>query len=172
MTHISLQDYYELLARKRRGRTVAQIETSAKRPSVRTMRVWVGGKLRNTKNMDRQNWKVVVGYTKAWVERTRQRLDTEIWAQGWAHVPTVPKRITFLARTGGTMDNVGLRVALAPAQDGLTRAGIIDDDADKAGHEFQYFQRIDRKLRGVLIVIQLLADAPTPLVPTWEEPLE
>jgi len=47
----------------------------------------------------------------------------------------------------------GLRASLKPCIDGLVDAGLLDSDADAAGHLFLFAQEIRRNRRGVKITV-------------------
>jgi hypothetical protein len=70
--------------------------------------------------------------------------------------PSTPKRIHLSAAVYNMFDSHdGLRAACSHIVDGLVDAGLIQDDADRAGHEFSYSQRIDREHLGVLVTVTM-----------------
>jgi hypothetical protein len=115
--------------------------------------VFVGGKLINTKNA-RLHWRAESAYKHDW----RERVAVALLACGWKQLrvpPAAPKRVTFIASTGGEMDGDGLQVAIAPVRDALIQCGVIDGDADRHKHTFHYLQQIDKVNRGIEIRVRL-----------------
>lgn len=160
---ITAAEYRELQAR--RGHGVAQLETVARRPSLRATAIWLPGKLVNTKQKGNATWKAVAGYERGWRRRAFRSFDVAILTSGWAQAASTPKRVTFLCRVFNRFDgDDGLRVAVSPIKDALQDAGFLNTDADRSGHRFDYRQMIERRLvRGVTVVVHVLADLPEPL---------
>lgn len=71
------------------------------------------------------------------------------------------KRVLLHAYVWNLFDSQdGLRNALKPVPDGLVKARLLDDDADRSGHVFEYSQEIKRRVsevRGVRIRVELLS---------------
>jgi len=100
--------------------------------------VWVRGKLTNGKNQS-QAWQLKAWgrYKRDWREQVLYALLLVDWRRGTV-AAEVPKRIVFRAWCFNKLDSDGLALALAPVRDALMQAGVIHEDADRAGHEFVY----------------------------------
>ena len=70
--------------------------------------------------------------------------------------PSQPKRIHISANVFNLFDSHdGLRAACSHIVDGLMDARLIQDDADRHGHEITYEQHIDRGNLGALVTVTL-----------------
>lgn len=119
--------------------------------TLEALEVFVPGPLYNPLNGPHGHW----AQRAWWVRNVRTRTHGALLhAQALGRCsPAAPKRIEFLAQTGGTWDDDNLRAGLKPVRDALQDAGIIHSDAPRSGHVFVYAQVIDRAHRGVRITI-------------------
>lgn len=128
--------------------------------------VFCAGKLVNPLNASAWGWQKRSRLARKWKDAVALMIYEARWDFGskwvqkreeaWAPAK-VPKRVHFLANTGGRMDSDGLQAALKPVRDALVECGVISGDADKDGHQFVYAQRIERAQRGVTIRVSLRA---------------
>ena len=124
-------------------------------PIVNGLKLWLPGRLRNPLNERK------LGNGFAWDRYKRkwqQALDAALKVAGYQEGvvdPKSPKTVTMSAWVFNRFDSHdGLRAALKPVPDGLKKAGLIDDDRDSSGHEFNYWQGIDRRNPGVVVVVK------------------
>lgn len=129
---------------------------------------WVPGRLSNPLNGAHGHWAAQSRDRKGWRERTMlcvrqaaQQSGTRLgrpgdhrgsppWPSDW------PKLIVLTAFVWNRYDDDGLRAACKPVVDGLRDADAIHDDGPKSQHRIEYRQQINRKRRGVEIVVQVL----------------
>ena len=116
-------------------------------------RVFIPGKLRNPLNGSWGGWRKHWRSAREWREKTAMLILLEGF-RAPSQFARRPKRITFTVQTGAPWDSDAVPAAVKPIRDALVDAGIIHSDAPDSGHEFLYGQRVDRKNRGVDIVVE------------------
>ena len=122
---------------------------------------FVPGALRNPLNGSAgRHWAVRARWARQW--RGATAMLVRAFERGAAPDPAAPKRVTFVAHVWQRFDDDGLRAALKPVRDGLGDAGLIHDDSPRSGHVFDYRQLVDRRRRGVEIVVELLGEPASP----------
>ena len=123
---------------------------------------WVPGHLRNPLNGNRVHWSVAAKERKGWRQRTMLccmdamrragikpgREDGGIWHPKW------PKLIVLTAYVWNLYDEDGLAASLKSVVDGLVDAKLIHDDGPTSGHTVRRRQVINRKHRGVEVVVE------------------
>ena len=124
---------------------------------------WVPGRLRNPLNRGKgEHWGKAARERKQWRERTRlccaeamQRAKiTPGMHEGGVWHPGYHKLVVITAYVWNLYDEDGLAAALKSVVDGLKDAKLIHDDGPKSGHTFERRQVINRKHRGVEVVVQ------------------
>lgn len=123
---------------------------------------WVPGRLRNPLNGAHQHWSQSAKDRRGWRGRTflcctdamrragitLGRQDASPWH------PAYRKVVVLTAYVWNLYDEDGLAAALKGIVDGLRDARLIHDDGPKSGHRFERRQLINRKHRGVEIVVE------------------
>lgn len=120
---------------------------------------WVPGQLSNPNNGSHKHWSVKAKTRKEWRKATflcvlaavRTRLEQRA---EWRYPADVPKVVVLTAFVWNLYDEDGLAAALKPCVDGLRDAKILHDDSPRSGHRIERRQVIDRKHRGVEVVIE------------------
>src|SRR4030095_2552471 len=98
------------------------------------------------------------------VKRQREAVALAVWgalrhprrlgfACTWT-IPMPPKTLTLTAHTVRPLDSDNLAMALKGCRDGCIDAGLVQDDAEAAGHAWRYAQVIDGR-RGVTLRVEL-----------------
>ena len=95
---------------------------------------------------------------RSWATRWKERVFSALLEAGYRRgqiEPATPKLVVLEARLWNLMDSAdNLRASLKPVVDALVEAGVLDGDADRCGHRFDYRQRIARRDRGLTLTIQ------------------
>lgn len=119
--------------------------------------VWIPGRLTNPLNGPHRHWSVQARERKGWRERTFLHCTDVMMRERWHIPPRTPKLITLRVSTWNTFDEDGLAAALKPVIDGLRDAGIVHDDSPRACHAIIRRQQINRRRRGVEVVVEVAA---------------
>ena len=95
---------------------------------------------------------------RSWATRWKERVFSALLEAGYRRgqiESATPKLVVLEARVWNLMDSAdNLRASLKPVVDALVEAGVLDGDADRCGHRFDYRQRIARRDRGLTLTIQ------------------
>ena len=115
--------------------------------------IFLPGELSNPLNGSHRHWSVRARWAKIWRTKTHLLVSARPEVRGLDS--TAPKIIRFVANLWNLMDEGdGIRAALKPVLDGLRDARVIHSDGPGCGHLFVYGQRIDRRQRGVRILVE------------------
>lgn len=115
---------------------------------------WVPGKLSNPLNGAHRHWSVKARDRKGWRERTFLCVKDAMNRCEWSLKPSAPKVVVLTAYVWNLYDDDGLAAATKPLVDGLVDAGALHRDDTKSGHRIERRQTINRKHRGVEIVVE------------------
>src|SRR5262249_51703878 len=123
---------------------------------------WIPGRITNPANgsQGRSEWaqRRRAKERAAWRERARTVLTDAINRSGWKLDSHAPKIVALTAHVWSLFDPDGLANALKPIVDGLrdTRPAILHDDGpeERSGHRILRRQVLDRKRRGVIVVVE------------------
>lgn len=110
-------------------------------------------------------------WSRTWHEKTagalleagfRRHKPTVISATSW-HPSTpiplgawrlvIPRLVRFHASVQRLFDSDGLQATLKPCRDALVVYGVLSDDAERAGHAFEYGQEKSAGWRGVVVTV-------------------
>ena len=123
---------------------------------------WVPGRLTNPLNGSHKHWAVKARDRKGWREVTALCVGSAMRIANWGYAPFFPKVVILTAFTWNTYDDDGLAAALKPVVDGLRDARLIHSDDPQSGHRIERRQVIDRKHRGVEVVVEPRHEIITP----------
>jgi hypothetical protein len=108
------------------------------------------------------------------VKRQREAVALAVWGAlrhprrpGFAWTvtnPMAPKTLTLTAHTVRPLDSDNLVAALTGCRNGCIDAGLVQDDAEAAGHVWRYAQVVDGR-RGVTLRVER---RPSPVPPQPE----
>ena len=65
----------------------------------------------------------------------------------------MPRLVHFHGYVQRLFDSDGLQAALKPCRDALVVYGVLNDDAERAGHLFEYSQETSAGWRGVVVTV-------------------
>jgi len=135
------------------GRLVAWVPGRLRNPLNGSQGMTRGGRIMRSK--ERASWRqrtklcVTDALNRAGV-RTREgaRISSKVW------LPRDRKLIVLTAYVWNLYDPDALGGVMKPVVDGLRDAEVIHADDAKSGHRIEHRQMIDRKHRGVEVVVQ------------------
>lgn len=125
---------------------------------------WVPGRLTNPLNGAHGHWAVKAKERKGWRERTMLCCRDAMRRANWRWQAGDGKHVVVTAYVWNLYDDDGLAASLKSVVDGLKDAKLIDDDGPKSGHVFERRQVINRKHRGVEVVVRPRGFQP------WQKP--
>ena len=126
--------------------------------------VFVPGKLVNPLNASAWGWQKRSRAARAWKDRAAAAIyEAAVGDRScvfdFRFVKQMDglgaKRVVFLASVFNRFDGDGLQAALKPVRDALVECGVVSGDAERDGHLWEYYQRIDRARRGVEVRVAL-----------------
>ena len=116
---------------------------------------WIPGRLRNPLNRGKgEHWAVAARERKGWRERTMLCCKDAMHRAKWRYHPAEPKLVVMTAYVWNLYDEDALGPAMKSVQDGLVDAGLIHGDGPKSGHRITRRQEINRRHRGVEVVVE------------------
>lgn len=125
---------------------------------------WIPGRLRNPLNGSQgmtRNGRIARSKERAnWRMRTTLCVKDAMNRAEWRHEPGDGKLIVLTAYVWNLYDPDALGGVLKPITDGLVDAGIIHSDGPKTWHRIERRQEINRKHRGVYVIVQARGNMP------------
>ena len=118
---------------------------------------WVPGRLRNPLNGAHGHWAVAARERKAWRARTTLCCKAAMNRARWRYGPLTGAVVVLTAYVWNLYDEDGLAAALKPVVDGLCDAKLLNGDGPAAHHRFERRQAINRRHRGVEVVVEVRA---------------
>ena len=116
---------------------------------------WIPGRLRNPLNGAHGHWAPRARERKDWRIRTQLCCQDAMHRSRWKYSPLVGARVVFTAYVWNRYDEDGLAAALKPVLDGLVDARLLKTDGPDGRHRIERRQAIERKHRGVEVVVQI-----------------
>jgi hypothetical protein len=116
---------------------------------------WVPGAISNPMNGAQRGWQKKARIRKGWRERTMLCVQDAMNRSAWEHRPLSGAVVVMTAYVWKVFDEDGLASALKPVMDGLVDARLLAGDAPRFVQKVQRRQMINRKHRGVEVVVQV-----------------
>src|SRR3990172_11374859 len=119
---------------------------------------WVPGRLRNPLNRGKgEHWAVAARERKAWRARTTLCCKAAMNRARWRYGPLTGAVVVLTAYVWNLYDEDGLAAAVKSVVDGLCDANLLRGDGPAARHRFERRQAINRRHRGVEVVVEVRA---------------
>ena len=119
---------------------------------------WIPGRLKNPLNGSQgvsragRIWRTTE--RREWRSRTMLVVRDAMNRSRWRYSPLHGAVVVLTAYVWNRFDEDGLAAALKPVVDGLVDATLIDGDGPSSGHRFERRQEINRRHRGVEVVVE------------------